>query len=207
MIKLILFVGSWFGTLSSLLIPVRWSFAWYMFRRAVVSHRFRGHFRKFGKDSLLAPDVNLLSAQYISIGNYSSIMRHCVLETCPNAGLHPQLEIGDHVSLGEYSHITCARKIVIGNGVLTGRFVLITDNSHGSSSTEEIAIFPIERPVHSNGEIIIGDKVWIGDKATILPNVTVGEGAIIAANAVVTKDVPAYAVVAGCPAKIVKIIK
>ena len=197
MIKFILFVGNWFGTLS-LLFPVRWSFAWYLFRRAVVSRRFRNHFQKFGSNSLLAPGINLLSAQYISIGNHSSIMRHCILETYPNAGLHPQLEIGDNVSLGEYSHITCARKVVIGNGVLTGRFVLIT---------EEIIRPPLARPIHSNGAVIIHDNVWIGDKATILPNVIVGEGAIVAANAVVTKDVPAYTVVAGCPAKVVKMIK
>lgn len=206
MIKFILFVGNWFGTLS-LLFPVRRSFAWYLFRRAVVSRRFRNHFQKFGSNSLLAPGINLLSAQYISIGNHSSIMRHCILETYPNAGLHPQLEIGDNVSLGEYSHITCARKVVIGNGVLTGRFVLITDNSHGSSLTEEIIRPPLARPIHSNGAVIIHDNVWIGDKATILPNVIVGEGAIVAANAVVTKDVPAYTVVAGCPAKVVKMIK
>ena len=206
MVKFILFVGSWVGTLS-LLFPIRWSFAWYLIKRAVVSSRLRNHFQKFRSSSLLATVVNLLSAQHISIGDHSSIMRHCVLETCPNAGLNPQLKIGDNVSLGEYSHITCARKVIIGNGVLTGRFVLITDNSHGSSLTEEIAIPPLVRPVHSKGAIIIGDKVWIGDKATILPNVTIGEGAIVAANAVVTKDVPAYAVVAGCPAKVVKMIK
>ena len=206
MIKFICFVGNWCGTIS-LLFPVKWSFAWYLFRRAVVSRRFKSRFQKFGSDSLLAPGVNLLSAQHISIGNHSSIMCHCILETCPNAGLHPQLEIGDNVSLGEYSHITCARKIVIGNGVLTGRFVLITDNSHGSSYKEEIISPPLTRPIHSNGAVIIGDNVWIGDKVTILPNVTVGEGAIVAANAVVTKDVPAYTVVAGCPAKVVKMIK
>ena len=206
MVKFILFIGSWVGTLS-LLFPIRWSFGWYLFRRAVVSRRFRNRFQKFGNGSLLAPGINLLSAQHISIGNHSSIMRHCVLETCPNAGLHPQLEIGDNVSLGEYSHITCARKVVIGNGVLTGRFVLITDNSHGSSYKEEMISPPLTRPIHSNGAVIIGNNVWIGDKVTILPNVTVGEGAIVAANTVVTKDVPAYTVVAGCPAKVVKMIK
>ena len=52
--------------------------------------------------------------------------------------------------------------------------------------------------------MIIGDNVWIGDKATILPGVTIGEGAIIAANAVVTKNVPAFSVAAGNPAKIIK---
>ncbi len=52
--------------------------------------------------------------------------------------------------------------------------------------------------------IKIGNNVWIGDKATILPNISIGDGAVIAANAVVTKDVPAYSVVAGNPARIVK---
>lgn len=49
--------------------------------------------------------------------------------------------------------------------------------------------------------------MWIGDKVTILPNVNIGEGAIVAANAVVTKDVPAYSIAAGCPAVIVKQIE
>lgn len=52
--------------------------------------------------------------------------------------------------------------------------------------------------------MIIGNNVWIGDKATILPNVSIGNGAIIAANSVVTKDVPEYCIVAGNPAKIIK---
>ena len=54
---------------------------------------------------------------------------------------------------------------------------------------------------------MVEKNVWIGDKATVLPGVSIGEGAIIAANAVVTKDVPAYTVVAGCPAKAIKRIK
>lgn len=63
---------------------------------------------------------------------------------------------------------------------------------------------PTQRPVYSKGPVIIGNNVWIGDKATILPNVSIGNGAIIAANSVVTKDVPEYCIVAGNPAKIIK---
>ena len=62
---------------------------------------------------------------------------------------------------------------------------------------------PTQRPVYSKGPVIIGNNVWIGDKATILPNVSIGNGAIIAANSVVTKDVPEYCIVAGNPAKII----
>lgn len=117
------------------------------------------------------------------------------------------MEIGNGVSVGEYSHITCANRIVIGDGVLTGRFVLITDNSHGGGQNTDLAKAPLCRQLHSKGPVIIGNNVWIGDKATILPGVTVGEGAIVAANAVVTRDVPAYTVVGGCPARVLKVIK
>lgn len=206
MIKLTVFLGTILG-MCSRIVPVKISFLWYCFRRAVVTGRLKGQFKCFGSQSLLAPGIRLLSPQCIEIGVHSSIMSHCVLETCPDAGLQPQLIIGNHVSLGEYSHITCVDKVIIGDGLLTGRFVLITDNAHGSSSAEEKDIAPLVRKVHSNGPVQIGKNVWIGDKATILPNVTIGNGATIAANAVVTKDVPAYAVVAGCPAKVVKMIK
>ena len=56
----------------------------------------------------------------------------------------------------------------------------------------------------SKGPITIGKNVWIGDKATILPGVTIGDGAVIAANAVVTKNVSAYNIVGGNPARIIK---
>jgi acetyltransferase-like isoleucine patch superfamily enzyme len=63
---------------------------------------------------------------------------------------------------------------------------------------------PIKRPIISKGPVIIGNNVWIGDKATILSDVKIGDGAIIAANAVVTKDVPAYSMAAGIPAQVIK---
>lgn len=204
--KLIVWLGSWVGCLS-LLVPTKLDYLLYLFGRAVVTRRHQGRFARFGQGSLLAKGVKLMSPQHMAIGDHSSIMSHCVLETCPNAGLNPCLEIGNHVSLGEYSHVTCARRVVIGNGVLTGRFVLITDNGHGNSLPEETETPPLARKVHSNGPVVVGNNVWIGDKATILPGVTIGEGAVVAANAVVTKDVPPYAVVGGCPAKVLKMIK
>ena len=97
--------------------------------------------------------------------------------------------------------------MLIGDGQLTGRYVLITDNAHGENLPNELNIPPLASRVYSSGPVIIGRNVWIGDKATILPNVKIGDGAVIAANAVVTKNVPPYTVVAGCPAKIIKTIK
>lgn len=201
-----LIIGRIFGYLS-LIIPRKITYPWYLIRRAYITARKRTLFKSFGQGSLLAPGVKLRATSYVSVGNNSSIMSNCIIETCVKDDQNPELEIGNHVSIGEYSHITCTNRIVIGNGVLTGRFVLITDNSHGNLTEEEADIPPLSRAIHSNGPVFIGDNVWIGDKATILPNVTVGNGSIIAANAVVTKDVPEYSVVAGVPAKIIKKIK
>ena len=91
---------------------------------------------------------------------------------------------------------------MIGNGLLTGRFVLISDNSHGGLSQTEAAIPPAARKLVSKGPVVIGDNVWIGDKVTILAGVHIGDNAIIAANAVVTENVPANTLVAGVPASV-----
>lgn len=116
----------------------------------------------------------------------------------------PFLKIGSHCSFGAFNHITCANKVVIGDYCLTGKWVTITDNSHGETDSDSLHLPPSKRPVTSKGAVVIGNNVWIGDKATILPGVTIGDGAVIAANAVVTKNVQAYSVVGGNPAKILK---
>lgn len=196
-------IGYGIGRLSSLIGP-KWDYLCYMFHRAIVTGKHKKRFMSFGSGSKLASGVSLLNPQCIAIGNNVSVMSHCVLECSPSAGFNSEMILGNNISIGEYSHITCARKIVIGDGLLTGRFVLITDNGHGNNSADETNIPPLLRNINSSGPVIIGKNVWIGDKATILPNVTIGDGAVIAANAVVTKDVPAYSVAGGCPAKVIK---
>ena len=119
----------------------------------------------------------------------------------------PRLEIGANCNFGAFNHISCTNHICVGNGVLTGKWVTITDNSHGNWEHDDLSIEPLRRKVCSSGPVLIGSNVWIGDKVTILPNVKIGEGAIIAANTVVTKDVLPYTIVAGIPAKIIKQIK
>lgn len=192
--------GRFFGKISKI-VPTRLDYARNLFSRGYHTARNRGKFGSFGRNSLVAKDVSILREENIHIGNNCSIQSHCTLETT-GAG---KIEIADGLSLGEYSHITSANEVTIGKNLLTGRFVLITDNSHGENKSKaELNIAPLQRAVYSKGKVVIGDNVWIGDKATILAGVTIGNGAIIAANAVVTKDVPAYSIAAGVPAKIIK---
>lgn len=121
-----------------------------------------------------------------------------------NQEFTPEIIIGSDCAIGAWNHITCTNKIVIGSGLLTGKWVTISDNSHGTTDYENLQIPPAKRNIYSKGSIIIGNNVWIGDKATILAGVTIGDGAVIAANSVVTKDIPPFSVVVGSPARIIQ---
>lgn len=155
-------------------------------------------------EGILQRGLFLRGGRYITIGKNTRVDRHNILTAWFLTNKEPELKIGDNCDIGQYNHITCVNKVVIGNGVLTGRWVTITDNSHGNSSIESMIQRPALRKVESKGEVIIEDNVWIGDKCTILPHVHIGKGVVVAANSVVTKDVPDFCVVGGNPAKILK---
>ena len=108
--------------------------------------------------------------------------------------------IADHVSLGDDVVISWGVTIVDHNShaiAWEDRANDIIDWSMGTKDWSNVVIAPVS----------IKDKVWIGFNAVILKGVTIGEGAIVAAGAVVTKDVPAYTIVAGNPAKVIRNLK
>ena len=183
----------------------------YFFYRAKIyyyTEKYKSCFKSFGKNSIMGRPALLQGTEAISIGDGCSIKEDVSIRCYNNLEKSSQILIGNGVGIGANSNISCSNKIVIGDGVRIGRMVFITDNSHGKNDTiAELNIPILERPVVSKGPVIIGKNVWIGERACILPNVTIGDGAIIAANAVVTKDVPPYSVVGGCPAKVLKIIE
>ncbi len=164
-------------------------------------------FKKAGERTSFGKDFYLLGGRFIELGDDVCFGKSCVLtawEEYKGEKLSPQIRIGNHCNFGEYNHITSTNSITIGDGFLSGRWITITDNSHGRTDFESLQQPPIDRPIYSKGPVVIGKNVWIGDKATILPGVTIGDGVVVAANAVVTKDVPAYCVVAGNPGRIIK---
>lgn len=165
-------------------------------------------FKMFGKFSTIKPHFSLLlGAKYISIGSNCSIgagVQMTAWDSYRGQQFTPEIIIGDNCSIGEDSHITAINSILLGKNVRLGKKILITDNAHGASDAELLDMAPNFRPLCSKGPVIIDDNVWIGEKSSIMPGVHIGKGCIIAANSVVTKDVPPYCVVAGVPAKVIK---
>lgn len=202
-LKIIMFIGDILGLLGGFVdFRKKFWFICYAFQRSLVTGYYRKSFKEFGAGSRLASGLTLLHPERMKIGEGISILRNSVLEVCSPKGL---LEIGNGVSIGEYCHLTAAGKVSIGDGVLFGRFVLITDNSHGNTDTAEaLRLPPLERPVIASGDVTIGDNVWLGDKVTVLPGVKIGNNSIIGANSVVTKDIPAYSIAAGNPCRVLK---
>lgn len=126
-----------------------------------------------------------------------------MLENCgKNVNIESSATFSSKVTLGDYSGIGINAKIYgtchIGRYVMMGTDVTIITRNHRFDRTDIPMMeqgFEEERPVY------IGNDVWIGDRVLILPGVHIGDGSIIAAGAVVTKDVPPYSIVAGVPAR------
>lgn len=110
-----------------------------------------------------------------------------------------QIEIGDRVRINEgvLVNASVGGKITIGAETLIGPYVVLRSASHKYERLDT----PIGSQGHHIGTIAIGADVWLAAHVTVLANVTIGDGAIVAAGAVVTKDVPPLAIVAGVPAR------
>ena len=168
----------------------------------------RRKFRDFGKNSVIMPVLNSANEKYISIGDNVDVGAFCRITVSTEFGGHKvksgsgvRLKIGDNVSIGNNSFISANNSIEIGNDVIMSAYVFITDHDHGFEDVEKKLS---QQPLTEGGHVKIGDNVFLGVKSSVLKNVSIGERAVVAANAVVTKNVPAFSIVAGNPARIIK---
>ncbi|HBQ63533.1 MAG TPA: acyltransferase [Clostridiales bacterium] len=105
-----------------------------------------------------------------------------------------RIEIGNGTAIGDRSEIHAGNRVIIGAGCNIAWDVNILDRDYHKLDNDR----EIFAPVH------IGERVWIGCRAIILKGITIGEGAVVAAGSVVTRDVPAGALVAGNPARVIR---
>ena len=163
------------------------------------------------------PDPNTV----FPLANYDKL---CFLKNYIN---NPNIEVGDYTYYDDFEDVSNFEKNVkyhfdfIGDKLIIGKFCMIASGATfimngGNHLTEATSAYPFAifggawqhamdgKSYPTKGNTIIGNDVWIGHDATIMPGVTIGDGAIIATKAVVTKNVEPYTVVGGNPAKPIK---
>ena len=106
------------------------------------------------------------------------------------------IHIGENTTIGYHTYLFASAGISIGDNCLIAPFVYLVDSDH-SIERQEL----INRQPNQTAPIVVGNDVWIGTGAKILKGVTIGEGAVIAAGALVKDDVAPYTIVGGIPAK------
>lgn len=145
--------------------------------------------------------INALSENGIAFGRNVTVAKGTVI-VCTGviANRGTGLIIGDYSAIGAHSFIGSQGGITIGSDVIMGPGVRIFSENHNYDNSE----LPIRKQGEIRKKVLIEDDSWVGSGVTILGGVTIGRGSVIAAGSVVTKNIPAYSVVAGIPAKIVK---
>jgi acetyltransferase-like isoleucine patch superfamily enzyme len=147
-------------------------------------------------------EINALSEHGVVVGDNVTILRNTIIEcTGVIRELGIGITIGNNVGIAQNCFIQVRGKVEIGCDVIIGPGVSIFSEAHNSKRTD----IPIVTQGETRMDVKIGNDVWIGSNSTILGGVTIGDSSIIAAGAVVNRDVPAFSIVAGVPAKVIKI--
>jgi acetyltransferase-like isoleucine patch superfamily enzyme len=182
-----------------------------LFRRAMLIARRSFFASRLNAPGLaLGPRCRLRGLAYMQIGRDFRVMEGLWLEALDRykeQEFAPRIIIGENVSISRWSHISAIDHVELGSRTLIGNNVFISDHNHGTyAGLDQTSpqIPPALRPLGGGGPVMIGEDVWIGNNAVILGPVTIGDGAIIAANSIVTRDVLSNTMVAGVPAKPMK---
>ena len=148
-----------------------------------------------GKHSVIHRSARMDTPPYriFSLGDYSVIESFACINNAVG-----DVMIGDHTRIG--LHNTIIGPVKIGSHVNLAQGITVTALNHNFDDTEK----RIDEQGVSTNPVTIEDDVWIGANAVILPGVTIGNHCVVAAGAVVTKDVPPHSLVAGVPAKVIK---
>lgn len=155
---------------------------------------------KLHKSVVVYPNV-VLDTKYggtIEIGSDTELLNGVLILTYGG-----NIKIGDSCSINPYTVLYGHGNLTIGNNVLIAGHCLIIPANH---NFDDISM-PISKQGLTKKGIVIEDDVWIGSGCRILDGVRIGKGAVVAAGAVVNKDVPSFAVVGGVPARIIKLRK
>jgi len=157
------------------------------------------------KQIKIGPRSHLRGLAFITMGEDFAAGDGLWLEAIPrynDQNFLPRIVIGQHVRISHFVHITATHLVEIGDNVLMGSKVMITDHNHGQYSIDHSPpdIAPTLRPLDHDRSVVIGRNVWLGDGVVVTAGASIGEGSVIGANSVVQGRIPAFTIAAGIPA-------
>lgn len=160
-------------------------------------------FGEYGRNVHIYPGVRIVRPKFISIGDNVTIGRDTDIYAHPD---HPKskeyiIKVGNNVFIGRNNTIGARNSIVLEEGVGLGPHTMVGDFAH---NYEDVEVPFLLQDVSKGGYVRIERNAWIGANVFIVPNVTIGRHAVIGANSVVVRDIPAYSVAVGAPARVIK---
>ena len=166
-----------------------------MAKRLIYTARFLAHTSSIEPSTQCDGPIRVIGTGCISLGKGCRLGRECELTT-EGGG---KIILGDNIRINRGVTLTSYSQVSIGTFSIIGEFASIRDANHGMTIGQPMRVQP-----HTSDPISIGKDVWIGRGSCILPGVTIGDGAIIGANSVVTRNVPPRTLVAGAPARVLR---
>lgn len=160
----------------------------------------------FSRSRIIRRPFHIRNRRYIQLGNRLTTGVGCRIDAFPS-NKSICLRVGDDVQINDQVHIGATLSVDIGDRVLIASKVYISDHNHGVYKGTLAQSSPSEPPslrVIDAAPVSIGNDVWIGEFVCVLPGVNIGEGSIIGAMSVVTKDIPPYCIAVGAPAVVIK---
>jgi acetyltransferase-like isoleucine patch superfamily enzyme len=164
---------------------------------------------EFPKARLIRWPNDIRGRRWIRIGSNFTSGRGLRMEVLPQRqqDRQPYIDIDDNVQVNDHVHIAAAQSVKIGKNVLIASKVFISDHNHGSYGAngqhDSPVIHPLDRRLQI-APVVIDEDVWIGEFVSILPGVHIGAGAVIGTMSVVNRNIPAYSIAVGSPARVIK---
>lgn len=171
-------------------------------RHVLLRARWRTRSVRISSSALImqTKDTSLILEAGVSIGNGSLVL--VMNDVCDESPKNSSLSIGERSAINEYCNLRAAGGCIkIGRQCLFGQFVTVVASNHNMSVTSAMMDQSWSK---TRTGVTIGDDVWLGAGCVVLPGVSIGNGAVIAAGSVVSKNVPNFEIWGGVPAKFIK---